>query len=685
MAASPPWVRHARRATQSGPGSLAPIGSRVRPPRPSPRLLPRPRLVDRVSLSLRDASLVLISAPAGYGKTTLAAAWARLQPACRPAAWVSLTERDAQPKVFWSHVLLAAAFVGSVAAEAPHAVFWDDYDLDEVGELLLAAGPLVLVLDAVERLGGSPVLRELAHLLEGADGRLRVVMTARGDPALPLPRYRLDGSVAELRYGDLAMTDTEALAVLDRHGVAGAGPGIPEALATVDGWPAGVRMVALDAQSAHRPEQLEDSAADYLQSEVLDGLSQTELDLLLEVSVVRVLPPGLAPALTGRADSDDELKRMSAQNAFVQPLAEEPGYRLHPLVRRVLETRLAHQRPEVAAKRRGQGAAWLDDRGTRLLQDGDLDAARAVLADACRLAEQADGGDPSARRTRSALALALACRGELSASTAMVARDAMVARGQQTGHLPMAGQLARAWVAVERQELGPARDALVAAARESCDDELHVGVLLLLRARLARDHGDVVRARQLLAQFPSPAGWLEPAAAAEAAAVGLARPSDRGRHVATGCLADQVLLLLDRAHAVVSFDQKAAVALLAEAVSMAESELLRRPFAHLTPALRGLLRDAPTLRSRVGWLRPEPAQRGERAEQYHPAALPIELSRRELEVLSLLGAMMTTDEIAAQLFISVNTVRTHVRKILQKLGVSRRYEAVRRARELGLL
>lgn len=679
MAGTPPWVRHARRATQSGPGSLALITSRVRPPRPSPRLLPRPRLVDRVSSSLRDASLVLISAPAGYGKTTLAAAWARLQPACRPAAWVSLSERDAQPKVFWSHVLLAAAFVGSVAAEVPHTIFWDDYDLDEVGELLLAAGPLVLVLDAVERLSSSPVLPELAHLLEGADGRLRVVMTTRGDPPLPLQRYRLEGSVAELRYGDLAMTDTEALAVLDRHGVAASAPCVREALARVDGWPAGVRMAALELQSALRPGQLEDSAADYLQAECFDTLSQTDLELLLQVSVVGVLAPGLAAALTGRADADDDLKRMSAQNAFVQPLPQAPGYRLHPLVRRVLETRFTRQRPEVAAERRSQGAAWLADRGTRLLQYGDLDAARAVLADACCLAERADRGDPSARRTRSALALALACRGELSAATALVAMD------QRTGHLPMAGQLACAWVAVERQELGPAREALVAAARESGDDELHAAVLLLLRARLARDHGDVARARQLLAQLRSLAGWLERAAAVEAAAVGLALPPDGGRHAATGCLADQVLLLLDRAHAVVSTDQNAAVALLAEAVSTAEGELLRRPFAHLTPALRGLLRDAPLLRSRVGWLRPEPAQRGDRAERSHPVASPTELSRRELEVLSLLGAMMTTDEIAAQLFISVNTVRTHVRKILQKLGVSRRYEAVRRARELGLL
>jgi LuxR family maltose regulon positive regulatory protein len=54
-------------------------------------------------------------------------------------------------------------------------------------------------------------------------------------------------------------------------------------------------------------------------------------------------------------------------------------------------------------------------------------------------------------------------------------------------------------------------------------------------------------------------------------------------------------------------------------------------------------------------------------------------------VLGHLAELHTTDEIAAGMFISVNTVRTHVRNILRKLGVDRRNEAVRRAWELDLL
>jgi LuxR family maltose regulon positive regulatory protein len=61
------------------------------------------------------------------------------------------------------------------------------------------------------------------------------------------------------------------------------------------------------------------------------------------------------------------------------------------------------------------------------------------------------------------------------------------------------------------------------------------------------------------------------------------------------------------------------------------------------------------------------------------------LSEREIEVLRLMSELLSTDEIGAAMFVSVNTVRTHVRSILRKLAVSRRNEAVRRARELAIV
>ena len=62
-----------------------------------------------------------------------------------------------------------------------------------------------------------------------------------------------------------------------------------------------------------------------------------------------------------------------------------------------------------------------------------------------------------------------------------------------------------------------------------------------------------------------------------------------------------------------------------------------------------------------------------------------ELSERELAVLRLLGSKLSQREIAAELYVSFNTVKTHTRAIFRKLGVVSRAEAVSRARELGLL
>jgi LuxR family maltose regulon positive regulatory protein len=137
------------------------------------------------------------------------------------------------------------------------------------------------------------------------------------------------------------------------------------------------------------------------------------------------------------------------------------------------------------------------------------------------------------------------------------------------------------------------------------------------------------------------------------------------------------------------------VAAIERALRMAAPEQLRGPFLDAPPQLRPLIRAHPSLSTAGAWLTPTaaaiptPRHPLEAAgRQAPPAAQPPvveELSPRELEVLQQLAGLLSTTEVAAALFVSVNTVRTHVRSILRKLGVSRRNDAVRRARELHLL
>jgi LuxR family transcriptional regulator, maltose regulon positive regulatory protein len=122
------------------------------------------------------------------------------------------------------------------------------------------------------------------------------------------------------------------------------------------------------------------------------------------------------------------------------------------------------------------------------------------------------------------------------------------------------------------------------------------------------------------------------------------------------------------------------------AMALAEDERIRRPFAHIPPQVRLLIRTDPAISVRAAWLRPEHHASPGRQPAHADAPLVDQaLSEKELEVLRHLSDLFTTEEIAAAMFISVNTVKTHIRSILRKLSVTRRNEAVRRARELNIV
>ena len=127
---------------------------------------------------------------------------------------------------------------------------------------------------------------------------------------------------------------------------------------------------------------------------------------------------------------------------------------------------------------------------------------------------------------------------------------------------------------------------------------------------------------------------------------------------------------------------------LRHALRLAAHEAQRRPVQQVWTQLRRILREDELADQ-------YPALHGGTAPAHRPAAPPgtaageplvvDPLSRRELEVLQGMANMMPTEEIAATLYVSINTVKTHVRSILRKLSAARRNEAVRRARQLGII
>lgn len=344
-----------------------PPPSRARPPAPSWLVIDRPLVVRRLVRAVEQAPLTLVRAPAGWGKTLAVAGWAaRCAEAGRPVGWMSLTERDDDPAVFWAHLHEALDLAGASTVRADRRAGRPDAEhVDVLSARLLELGtPAVIVLDAAERLRSPAVWGHLRSLLDGAGERLRLVVVSRTEPALPVQRYRVEDRMTELGADELALGHEEVGQVLRRHRVAPAEDVVAQVLRRTEGWAAGVRLAALRLAAEGPDADLEGFAAAYLREEVLTALTPVEREVLTETSVADELPPGLAQALTGRPDTDAVLDRASATNAFVSAAPGRPRtYRTHPLVRELLLADLDESGPGRSAALHRRAAAWFDAHG----------------------------------------------------------------------------------------------------------------------------------------------------------------------------------------------------------------------------------------------------------------------------------------------------------------------------------
>ena len=289
------------------------LATKLHVPRPQPGFVPRPRLVEALGEGLARGR-VLVCAPAGFGKTALLADWARGDG--RPVAWLGLDAGDSDPARFWRYAVAALdqarpGLAGRVGPPPPRSS--DGLVTALINELAADPGPdeVLLVLDDYHLVDSGPVHESLAFLLENLPPGLRVVVSSRADPPLPLARLRARGQLAELRAADLRFTSEEAAALLGQA----AGPGLPGTAVTAlvartEGWAAGLQLAALSLQGhtdaagfvaafsgSHR------FVLDYLADEILDSQPGPVRAFLLETSVLERLSGELCDAVTGRAGS----------------------------------------------------------------------------------------------------------------------------------------------------------------------------------------------------------------------------------------------------------------------------------------------------------------------------------------------------------------------------------------------
>lgn len=372
--ASVPGTRPSHRAPGAAVGPVEPLlGSRSVVPDGPSDLVARPELMGGLEEGVRRR-LTLVCAPAGTGKTTLAAAWARGRHGRRPA-WLTLDEGDERPGVFWGYVVDVLARHGVDVAGVGSPAEPDRVDLAWLGRLALrlagTAERLVLVVDAANRPLGSDWGHDVAYVLRNAGAHLRLVLLTRSDPALPLHTLRLAGELTEIRAADLSFSEDEARALL----ALAATPLDPEQtrllLERTGGWVAGLKFAAMSLSGQPDPARsIADftgdggNVAEYLFSEVLETQPANLREVLQVTSVVDELQPGLVEALTGRPDGQRVLEFLARGNSFVQVLPGSGGcFRYQPLFREFLRAQLAHERPARVPELHRAAARWLAGHG----------------------------------------------------------------------------------------------------------------------------------------------------------------------------------------------------------------------------------------------------------------------------------------------------------------------------------
>jgi LuxR family maltose regulon positive regulatory protein len=314
-------------------------------------LVTRPRLRVRLRRGA-ESRLTLVSAPAGFGKTTLLAEWLAEAPGeDRSVAWLSLDSSDNEPASFWTCVVTAlqtaVPVVGSSALEliASSPLPTDLVLTTVLNELAAAPGEVWLVLDDYHLVDSHDVRDGMAFLLEHLPPHAHVVISTRADPDLPLSRWRVRGELVEIRAADLRFTSDETATYLNiATGVHLAARDVEVLEERTEGWIAALQLAALSIRGREDVSSFiarfagnDRYVVDYLVEEVLAHQPEPVREFLLHTAVLDRLTGPLCDALTGRDDGSPTLTTLERANLFLVPLDDQRRwYRYHHLFADVL-------------------------------------------------------------------------------------------------------------------------------------------------------------------------------------------------------------------------------------------------------------------------------------------------------------------------------------------------------------
>lgn len=737
------------------------IDTKLRAPLLPEGLVSRERLIERVRDKARR-KLILVSAPAGYGKTTFLAEWKQSTQDTTPFAWISLDANDRD------RIRLCAYVIEAVDRIEPG--FGDDLrdllrppGIDFPNELLprlvnALAGlsrRIVLVLDDYHLLDRDWSENPTNFVLEHLPPTVQLVVSTRSDPAIRLGRLRASAEMVEIRAADLLFHEDEAAGLLEKTlGFELKRENLRNLLSRTEGWPAGLYLAALSLKGHPNPSEAinhfvgnERHLVDYLSEEVLGRQSPEMRRFLLRTSILERLSVPLCDSVVGADGSALMLEELERSNLFVVSLDERrEWYRYHHLFASLLRTELSAEEPEIVGELHRRASRWLGDRGLveeavdHAIAAGDLEAAAELMAlhwsalfetglkETLRAWVHALGDENLV--SHPLLALTAARTSAVSGDREGTERWLAIAeRGAYRGPLPDGYASFASAVVMLRARYAPAnlrdeREAVLRAVElEVAADSpwrvanntifaliLYVSGDLDAAVRRVEHALDTVEGTPVIgkvsalawkAVYACDGGRAEEAWELARRAYELSGEHGIKDHVE---ICSSVCLALGRSLEQLGRFEDAEAELVRGLGSLKNLEatrtftviLLLLALARVRAArgdLAGARRAADEARELVGTcvdpgILPAMLDRVERDLRRFGRSRPEilgELTRRELDVLRLLPSDLSQREIGEALYLSFNTIHSHARSVYRKLGVSSREEAVRRARQLGLV
>lgn len=350
------------------------LATKIYIPRPHPGSVSRARLIDRLNTGTHG-KLTLISAPAGFGKTTLVTEWIANDE--RPVAWFSLDQDDSDPVRFLTYVVSALQtivpgigvdIVNLLASPSPPPI--DSLLTPLINELATISHEIFLVLDDYHIIDSQAIDSALTFLIDHQPPQMHLIITTREDPRLPLARLRARRQLTEIRVADLRFTTDESSEFLNNVMELNLSSTDVVALEKrTEGWIAGLQLSAISIQGqADKAAFIESFTGshryimDYLLEEVLSQQTEEIRQFLLQTSILDRLNGELCDAVTGQTGSHATLEQLEKRNLFVVTLDHSlQWYRYHHLFSDLLRHRLQKTQAALLQTLHRRAAFWYEN------------------------------------------------------------------------------------------------------------------------------------------------------------------------------------------------------------------------------------------------------------------------------------------------------------------------------------